>query len=205
MLNTATQKSNVFLHCGDVIVECVYTGVTAVPGFFNVYVHPPQMLDKTYYTDILSFSVTKFYLGKTAWRICWARDVLLLSLWLCAVRLDGTVQAASNGMFLSSNVTRLAPHNWLGTVPHGRCPNDLYTSPARLRPRSWSAHHLWRKVANCKWGLHLVCIQLETFAFSMCAWWTQQGSSWYKQKETIRMNMLHNHVPTFNCCVADMC
>lgn len=32
-LNTATQRSNVFLHCFDVIVECVYTGITAAPVF----------------------------------------------------------------------------------------------------------------------------------------------------------------------------
>lgn len=32
-LNTATQRSNVFLHCFDVVVECVYTGITAAPGF----------------------------------------------------------------------------------------------------------------------------------------------------------------------------
>lgn len=94
------------------------------------------MLDKIYYTDILSFRLLSFYLGKTAWRICWARDVLLLSLWLCAVRLDGTVQAASNGVSLSSNGTRSARHNWPGTVPLARCPSDLYTSLARLRPQS---------------------------------------------------------------------
>lgn len=100
------------------------------------------MMDKIYYTDILSFRLLSFYLGKTAWRICWAGDVLLLSLWLCAVQLDGTVQAASNGMSLSSNMTRLTRHNWLGTVPLGRCPNDLYTSLVRLHPQSWSVHRL---------------------------------------------------------------
>lgn len=69
------------------------------------------MLDKIYYSDIPSFRLLRFYLGKTAWRICWARDVLLLSLWLCAVQLDGTVQAASNGMSLSDNMIKLAQHN----------------------------------------------------------------------------------------------
>lgn len=33
LLNTATQRSNVFLHCLDVIVECVYTGITAALCF----------------------------------------------------------------------------------------------------------------------------------------------------------------------------
>lgn len=32
-LNTATQRSKVFLHCLDVIVECVYTGIAAAPVF----------------------------------------------------------------------------------------------------------------------------------------------------------------------------
>lgn len=100
------------------------------------------MLDKIDYIDISPFRLLSFYLGKTAWRICWARDVLLLSLWLCAVQLDGTVHAASNGMSLSSNVTRLAQRNWPGTVPLGRCPNDLYTSLAHLHLQSWSVHHL---------------------------------------------------------------
>lgn len=32
-LNPAAQRSNVFLQCLDVVVECVYTGITAAPGF----------------------------------------------------------------------------------------------------------------------------------------------------------------------------
>lgn len=100
------------------------------------------MLDKIYYTDILSFRLLSFDLGETAWRVCWAGDVLLLSLWLCAMQLDGTVQAASNGVSLSRDAPRSAQRNWPGRVPLGRCPGDLYTSLARPRPRSWSVPHL---------------------------------------------------------------
>lgn len=112
----------------------------------NVYsAVPPPTLDNMYYTDILSFRLLSFYLGKTAWRICWARDVLLLSLWLCTMRLDGTVHAASNGMSLSRNMSRSAQHNWPGTVPPARCPDDLYTSLARPHPQFWSVHLLRKR------------------------------------------------------------
>lgn len=112
----------------------------------TVQSHPlDNMYYNMYYTDILSFRLLSFYLGKTAWRICWARDVLLLSLWLCTMRLDGTVHAASNGMSLSRNMSRSAQHNWPGTVPPARCPDDLYTSLARPHPQFWSVHLLRKR------------------------------------------------------------
>lgn len=93
-LITATRRSNVFLHCFVAVLECVNTGITAAPVFLCVS-PPPPLLDKIYYTDILSFRLLRcfFFLSFLLRQAClarfWARDVLLLSLWLCAVRLDG--------------------------------------------------------------------------------------------------------------------
>lgn len=124
---------------------CIYWN-DCCSWFVNVYrAVPPPTLDNMYYTDILSFRLLSFYLGKTARRICWARDVLLVSLWLCRVRLDGTVRAASNGASLSRNMSRSAQRNWLGTVPPARCPDDLYTSLARPHPQFWSVHLLRKR------------------------------------------------------------
>lgn len=52
----------------------------------------------------------------TASRICWARDVLLLSLWLCAVQLDGALQAASRSMSFLCPATGLDRLNVIGRV-----------------------------------------------------------------------------------------
>lgn len=76
-LNTATRRSNVFLHCFVAVLECVNTGITAAPVFFFLCVSPPPpLLDKIYYTDILSFRLLSCffffflsYLGKPAWRV----------------------------------------------------------------------------------------------------------------------------------------
>lgn len=123
----------------------------------TVQSHP---LDNMYYTDILSFRLLSFYLGKTAWRICWARDVLLLSLWLCTMQLDGTVHAASNGMSLSRNMSRSAQRNWPGTVPPARCPDDLYTSLARPHPQFWSVHLLRkRQCSSISAGVILIVLR----------------------------------------------
>ena len=115
----------------------------AVVNVYNAV--PPPALDNMYSTDILSFRLLSFYFSKTAWRICWARGVWLLSLWLCTMRLDGTVHAASNGKSLLRNLSRSAQRNWPGTVPPARCPGDLYTSLAHPRPQFWSVHLLRKR------------------------------------------------------------
>lgn len=125
--------------------------MTAASGCECVQCSPTSTLDNMYYTDILSFRLLSFYFGKTAWRICWARDVLLLSLWLCTMRLDGTVHAASKGMSVSRNMSRLPQRNWPGTVPPARCPGDLYTSLVRLHPQFWSVHLLRKR--QCSWSV----------------------------------------------------